>query len=339
MTTAHPEPKRGPAPQPDQVPAVLDGWRVATRLLLLVAAAMAGLSMLGHLGRWWWIFDLAAALRPQYAAALALTTVLLFAVGARRAALALAVVALVEVAMIVPLWIAAGPAADSDASLRVHFHNVHGGGDERFAEVARELASGDADVVFLAETPVRWMGLFDDAEVPYELVYPRRSQDHRQLLALSRLPVDGAEAVPLTADSRSGGIAVDLSLDGRPLRLLGLHARAPRDADSSALRDAEFDAVGNWVDAQSVPVAVLGDLNATGWSHPFRRLKRHSALQDSQRGFGLQPTWRDGTGPLMVPLDHLLHERDFTVVDRSTGPALGSTHRSLQVTLGWRADG
>jgi endonuclease/exonuclease/phosphatase (EEP) superfamily protein YafD len=305
----------------------------ASGLILLGAIPAAVLSLLGFFGGWWWVFDLAAAFRVQYAVVLTLAAALLLVVRARRSALAIAVVAILNGVVVAPLWLGVPVPGAEGATLRVHFHNVHGGGDERFAEVARELASSDADVVFLSEVSARWIELFGGAELPYTIVHPLRVEDHRRLLALTRIPIDGVEAVPLVAGSRSGGIAVDLTLGGRPLRMLALHAQSPRDARSAALHDAEVTAVGEWVTAQDVPVAIVGDLNATAWSHPLRRLRRATGLRDSQHGFGLQPTWMEGAGPLMVPLDHVLHDAGVTVLDRSTGPALGSSHRSLQATL------
>lgn len=294
--------------------------------------------MLGFFGGWWWVADLVTALRPQYAVVLIVAAVLLVVLGAPRLAGLVAVPALVNLVLIAPLWLGSpAPAAPGDA-LRVHFHNVHGGGDERFAAVVEELASSDADLVFLSEMSARWIELFSDADLPYRVIHPLQREDHRRVMALSRIPVEAVEPVPLDEAARSGGIAVDVRVGGRPLRLLGLHVQSPRSATAAAVRDTELAAVAAWAAAQDVPVVVIGDLNATSWSSAFRTLRRRTGLRDSQHGFGLQPTWMVGSGPLMVPIDHLLHSADLTVVERATGAALGSAHRSLEAVLAWRAE-
>ena len=84
----------------------------------------------------------------------------------------------------------------------------------------------------------------------------------------------------------------------------------------------------------STPVLVVGDLNATPWSSGFRALERRGSLVDSLRGRGLQPSWPEGFGPLMIPIDHALHTTDLAVADRRTGPASGSAHRPLVVSAG-----
>lgn len=308
-------------------------------LVVVAAVSVAVLTVLGFFGAWWWVFDVVSALRPQYAVVLTVATCLLVALGTRRLACGVAVTAVLNFVVIAPLWLASpAPPAKGDR-LAVHFHNVHGGGDERFATVAEALSSSDADLVFLSEMSARWIELFRDADLPYRLVHPLRRQDHRRVMALSRIPVDAAEPVPLVHGGRSGGIAVDVTVEGRSLRLLAVHVQSPRSAETAAIRDAELSTVGDWVKTQGVPVAVIGDLNATGWSSAFRQLRRDTGLRDSQHGFGLQPTWMVGTGPLMVPIDHVLHDSAVTVVKRSTGAHLGSAHRSLQVVLAWRSDG
>ena len=78
---------------------------------------------------------------------------------------------------------------------------------------------------------------------------------------------------------------------------------------------------------------VLGDLNATPWSHGFRDLKQTGRLHSSLDGRGLQATWPSALGRLGVPIDHLLYSTGLTVVARSPGPSFGSGHRSLWVTL------
>jgi endonuclease/exonuclease/phosphatase (EEP) superfamily protein YafD len=86
---------------------------------------------------------------------------------------------------------------------------------------------------------------------------------------------------------------------------------------------------------------ILGDLNASPWSHPFGRLLREGGLVDSTRGFGVQPTWRTHFGPVsgmltwpvQIPIDHCLHSPGFVAVAREIGPACGSNHFPLFVTL------
>ena len=79
---------------------------------------------------------------------------------------------------------------------------------------------------------------------------------------------------------------------------------------------------------------VAGDLNATPWSHPFRRLLADGRLHNSQRGYGLELTFPAHATPLLqVSIDHVLYSDGFRVVDRRLGPALGSDHFPVVVDL------
>jgi endonuclease/exonuclease/phosphatase (EEP) superfamily protein YafD len=293
----------------------------------------------GFLGRWHWLLDLPSAFRPHYAALLAILGPAAWWAGRRVVASAFVAGAALNAAILAPLWLVTPAPPAGAGRLQVHSHNVHGGGDERFAQVVEDLRHSDADLVFLYEMSPRWIELFASTDLPFKVVHPTTPSEHRRIMALSRVPVSSARAVPLTSQS-TGGISVDVDLGDRPVSVLGLHTLAPRSKASAALRDRELAAAGRWARRQKLPVVIVGDLNATSGSSAFKSVERSADLIDSQRGFGLQPTWMAGYGPFRVPIDHLLHSPQLTTTDRDTGPSLGSAHLSLQVDLAWadRAD-
>jgi len=98
-------------------------------------------------------------------------------------------------------------------------------------------------------------------------------------------------------------------------------------------------AAGAWVRDRPGEVIVVGDFNASPWSHAFRGLRRNAGLIDTMRGAGLQPSWPDGWGVLALPIDHVLHTEGLGSEDRHTGPAFSSAHRPVLVTIGEAAPG
>ncbi len=125
---------------------------------------------------------------------------------------------------------------------------------------------------------------------------------------------------------------LDMEFDGVPIRILALHPPSPTSTGKVSTRDEQLAAVPDWAAAQDRPVVIVGDLNASPWSHAFRPLT-DSDLVNSVNGFGLQATWPALLGPFGVPIDHLLHSAELTTVTRRTGPSLGSEHRSVFITL------
>jgi endonuclease/exonuclease/phosphatase (EEP) superfamily protein YafD len=138
-------------------------------------------------------------------------------------------------------------------------------------------------------------------------------------------------------------IEAEFEWSGRPLSLLLLHTMPPKTPFGSAMRDVQMERMAEWVRTQDAPAIVMGDFNATPWSSIYGPALERSGLRDSTRGAGFQPTWpylsiaeRMPVWPLGIPIDHVWHAPEFVTLDRRTGPALGSDHRSVTVELAWR---
>ena len=79
---------------------------------------------------------------------------------------------------------------------------------------------------------------------------------------------------------------------------------------------------------------MVGDFNASTWSRGFGLVTRDAGLVNSQRGFGVQPSWPADYPLFGIPIDHMVHSTELTTVDRRLGENLGSDHYSLFVTVG-----
>ncbi|HMU37040.1 MAG TPA: endonuclease/exonuclease/phosphatase family protein, partial [Marmoricola sp.] len=83
------------------------------------------------------------------------------------------------------------------------------------------------------------------------------------------------------------------------------------------------------------PLLVVGDLNVTGDSLPFKELTK-LGLRDAAigAGSGWQPTWPSKLGPLaLLTLDHVLFSDDFEVAKTTTVRVPGSDHLALIADL------
>lgn len=304
-----------------------------TSLLLavpaVVTAVASGLSFFGSL---WWPLDLAANFRPHFAVALLVMGVLLILAARWRLGIGLLVVGLVNAATVAPLFIAPGGGGEPlGETLTVMSFNVNGLND-RYAEVIDHIRTEDPDVVFIHEATFLWEDEFAAADLPYRVEPGRREPLDFGTLAL----------VPESAEFRTFGFAttapraveVVVDVGDATVRLLGTHPLSPSTEERAALRDAQIGFARDWSSESGGWRIVAGDLNATPWSLPFRRLLRGGGLFNSQRGFGLELTFPSGSSPLVqVPIDHVLHSDGFRVVDRRLGPPLGSDHLPVVVEL------
>ena len=286
----------------------------------LVIAVASGLSFYGSL---WWSLDLAANFRPHFALALTFMGIVLILAARRRLGIGILVVGMVNAATVAPLFIA--PSIEGEplgVTFTVMSFNVNGLND-RYE---------NPDVVFIHEATFLWEDAFAAADLPYRVEPGRQEPLDFGTIAL----------VPQTSEFRTFGFAttapraveVVVDVDGTSVRLLGTHPLSPSTEERAGLRDAQLGFARDWSAETGGRRIVAGDLNATPWSLPFRRLVSGGSLHNSQRGYGLELTFPSGSNQLVqVPIDHVLFSDGFRVVDRRLGPPLGSDHLPVVVDL------
>lgn len=297
----------------------------------MVGVLLAVSSVAAFFGAWWWPLDLLANFRPQYGVVLVSASVLLLAGRWRRTGLVVLVTGLLNVALVGILYLPR-PQPTSEERFRVVSFNLQGS-NERFDDVVRFLDRVDPDVVFLHEASRPWEERLATAPLPHRVV---RTRSDDLIFGTLVLVGTGAEVEGFGfAEDEPRAVEVGLTLaSGARVDLLGVHPLAPTTEDRTALRDAQLGFATGWAARGSGPRLVTGDFNSGPWSHAFQRLLRDGGMLDSQRGFGLQPSF-PATGPLVlrVAIDHLVHSPELVVLDRRLGPALGSDHFPLVVDL------
>jgi endonuclease/exonuclease/phosphatase (EEP) superfamily protein YafD len=290
-----------------------------------------GATLVAFLGVLWWGFDLIANFRPQMAVGLLVVAVLYAMTAGRWWALAFLGAALVNVAVILPLYLADPAEPGPGGTLTIASFNVQTGNPNR-AEVMGWLVGTEADVLLVHEGSSDWIAAAERHAASYRIVVGPPPGRVYGTIVLARDPAVAAEIVRVGLE-RQPIARVTASLDGEPVVILAVHPRAPIDGNEARLRDDLLDGLGEYAAVTPGSVVVAGDLNTTPWSHAFRSMAAAADLHNSLLGYGLQPTWPAGLRVFAVPIDHLLHTEDLTTVARSTGPSLGSDHRPILVTV------
>jgi len=317
----------------DGGPAVSTLTRVAGTVVLALGGGALFLTVAGFLGRLWWVFDLVANFRPQ----MFLVTVVLVGAaalarqfqltGALGVAAALNLITLWPFLTGIPLTPPGG-----EPTLEILSFNVGVSNPQR-GDVMAFIAEEDPDLVILLESSFEWEAAASAAGLPMRMVsvVPPTFVSGITVMARPELGASllGAEFTPVE------GVGVRVGLDGRFVDVLAIHPPSPTSAGRADRRDLVLAEAGVWAAGRSLPTIVVGDFNATPWSHAYRSMRRETGFADSLEGRGLQPTWRAGAGPLMIPIDHALHTDDIGVASRRTGPSLGSAHRALIVEFGF----
>ena len=306
--------------------------RRGTAALALVTVGLLLSSAVGFLGAWWWVFDLVANLRVQVTLLLAL--VALAALITRCwwvVAGALAGVA-INLAIVAPLLFAGPePPPAVGGHLDVTFFNTKIDAD--VDAVIAHLASRDDDVVVLTATNRAWFDRLEASSLPLHPVMGSRLVPGLEIIVLARDPDTEVTVHSLSNQARDALVEVTLELDGSPVPVLGTHPVSPMTPLRAQRRDLVLEWIGLWPERRDAPVVVVGDLNATPWSAPFRAMLDRSGLMDSLRLHGPQPSWPVSLGPVGIPIDHVLHSPELTTVERELGPSFGSDHRMVHARI------
>ncbi len=306
------------------------GLSIVRRLAETAGIFLAAAALLGYLGRFWWFADNLSHFRVQYAAGLALVAVILFLLRRREAAGWFLLVALINLAEVLPYWFH-GPAeaADPGTFSRAILMNVNSrsGDPGRVAETIRHY---DPDLVVLEEVTDGWLETLEGALAGYPHRETSPRSDNFGIALYSRFAfLDSGVVFP--GESKVPSILADLEGPGGRFRLIAAHPLPPISRGYADARNRQLRALADLVRESKDPVLLLGDLNATPWSTHFRRLLRRSGLSDSLRGAGLQPSWPTFQPLLRIPIDHCLYSPRIRIVRRRLGPAIGSDHFPLIV--------
>lgn len=300
-------------------------------VLTLCIAGLALCTGLAFLGGTSWVLDLLASFHMHYAVLLAIAAGL--AAGTERWRLAGVgwVAFAANLVVIAPLYLPGAPAPQPGAdTLHVLSFNVLGG-NSRTDDVVEYIARERPDVVIVSELEPHLADELTARLTDYRAAVRPRT-DNFGIGVFTLGPEQPAIAVHPGAHALPGTV-VGAHIGDLPVTVFGLHPPPPVSPRYAALRDGILHATAAAVRDTPGAVIVCGDLNATHWSYPLRRLRDRAGLIDSARSRGVIPTWPRGLGPLQIPIDHCLHSPDLAVVDRRVGPWLGSDHRPLHVVF------
>lgn len=295
-------------------------------LIAALAVALAVACLAAFLGGAYWAFDLIAAIRPQLSLVLLLLVGMLALRKWRRTALITGAVALLNLAVLAPLFLPSRPATTRE--LRILSFNVLAS-NENFAEVVDFIRQSEADLVVLHEASRPWEEALAAADLGYTISVNRHPDDIFSSLVLAPSAASVESFGFRSRDPRA--VAIELA-DG--ISVLAIHPLSPYNSERADLRDRQLAWARDWVLEQDGPVIVTGDFNATPFSYSYRSLRAATGLNDSIRGFGLELSYPAEASPFFqVAIDHLLYSEGLVVVDRDLGPALGSDHLPLTVDL------
>lgn len=279
-----------------------------------------------------WFFDLFSHFRVQMLLCLWLAALILLCSQRKRFAILFFLMSLPHFLEIAPFYFPARRAIPpAENLLSVCLLNVNSStGDPD--KVLAYLKAQNTDVVVIQEFSSRWRKVSNDLqqEYPHQLLEVR--EDNFGMALLSRREFIHQEVLYFTGEMIPS-LGVKVEMNAHKVYVFAAHPVPPIGAEYTDLRNRQLTEIGTVLANSSGSVILVGDLNTTPWSPIFKDLLRSTGLQNSMKGFGIQPTWPSFIPPLWIPLDHLLHSKDLAVQTRKIGPDIGSDHFPVEVSF------
>lgn len=311
--SCHASPKRGP-------------FGVAEAAAILVLCGSAA----GWLSAWHWLLDLTTHFRHSWFLISLGGLALALAMSRRVAATILAAAVVLNAADLAPYWMPhrVGPATAESHPVSVISMNVRRVNRETDAATSY-LRDRQPDVAAVLEVDDRWAEALERLGdvFPHRLIVPR--PDNFGIAVLSRYPLADTRVVEFTA-SGYPSIVTTVEHASGDFRLIATHPYPPFNAAAWATLQEHLRGVAEEAARGPRRRVVVGDLNATPWSHPFRSLLEAGGLADSALGRGVQATYHAGLPAPRIPIDHVLVPPEAAVLRRAVGPANGSDHFAVE---------
>ena len=315
----------------DEVKRPFLGLRLyhASRAIIFACGVLSLFTILGFLGKYFWMLDLFSHFRVQYFVLLTISIIILIFTRYRKSAMIIALFAAVNLATIVPLFISAQEKPEnSGRMIRAISFNVNStlGNPEKVKRIIEEC---NPDMILLMEITSKWVEelKLSDMGYPHSCVQPRG--DNFGIGLFSKMPLkDGG--IKKIGRINLPSIVATIDTGEDELTVVVTHPVPPIDKRYCDFRDDQLDSIQKFIPENS-PVILFGDLNTTCWSSPFKKLLSSTGLVDSARGWGIQSTWPTQMPWILIPIDHCLHSEDIYIENRELGRSGNSDHYSLIV--------
>lgn len=313
--------------------------KIPSIIILVMSAILLLMVVLGRLGRVYWFFDLLSHFQVYYLLAFVACAVLLLLLRAWKYAPFSIIGAILVIIAITSARGTAAQSADSIGILSVQFLNVNIGNRD-YDRIYAEIERAAADVVVIGESSDALYEFIDEKGDFADSHHVSSPGSAFAITFFSKQALDSVttkffvEEVYHDDSFETPGIEAVMTIDGRKMRVIGVHPVPPVGENKSQSRNVQLSALAHYVAENPLPTVIVGDFNMTPYSPYFKDILEVSGLQDAREGS--QSSWPAFLPAfLRIPIDHTLVSPDFAVVSRQVGKDIGSDHLPVQMEIGF----
>lgn len=270
----------------------------------------------------------------QYFIAAVLSLVILLLLRRWRMVLLASAALIVSSSAVVPLWfgqqdIGLGvKPTQLTSTIRILHANVLSSNENHIALV-KLIAQEKPDIVMLQEINSQWLEALTSLEndYPYKCIADR--DDNFGIAVFSSTPIHEA-VVQQFGTANFPSITFQIQIDDASVDIISTHPMPPVSAHAQTSRNEQLMAVAAFAEGRENPLIVVGDLNTTMWTSPYKKLCKKLSLTNARKGFGILPNWPASLpGIMRIPIDHYLVSDEVFISDCRLGSKIGSDHLPL----------
>lgn len=309
-------------------------------IILLGVIPVFALTITAFFGGMDWRLDLTSHFRPWYLAIEAVALVLFILFWKPKLALLTGLFLVLNAIPLLPLLLKPASSINPDTHFKLIQFNVCAPAKE-YAPLTHFLSQEKADLVVMEECGERCVNHLKRDQLFKQYPYQFRKTPYRhRLVVLSKSPIKELTTPALQADPAVSMLS--LEIQQQPINLLVMHSTRPSSGEPYYKNQImQFKQIGQLAAKSRLPFLMVGDLNVSPWNYSFDLLLQESHLSNSMDGFGFQPSFPTFVPHFehflvfpLIPIDHVLFSKHFTVLNRHTGPNLQSDHLPVVVELG-----
>lgn len=286
-------------------------------------------SLLGLLGRYWWLFDLFSHFRLQYFIIGVVLAVSILFQRKKKYGWYYLVICLINAYFLSPFFIGRSTSEHiGESPYLATLINVNSStGDP--ASVQKYITDISPDLFVLEEFSNSWDAAFKSLHnlYPYRHVIPRN--DNFGLAIFSKFELKDIQT-HYFGEVQIPTVTGYINLNEKNLFFIATHPVPPISSSYAQWRNHQLVKLPELV-PENTPTLLLGDLNITPWNHRFKSLLESSDIHNSMTGWGLQTTWPSFAPYIGIPIDHILISSHIYVINRTIGRNVQSDH--LPVTI------
>lgn len=291
-------------------------------------------SILGLLGKYYWLADLFSHFRMQYSIALVIALFLTIYKKLYKFIFFTLITLALNVYFLAPYYAKNNQnislnKTNKEKTLKVLTFNVFKF-NTNYTQVINFIKKTDADVVCLIEVNKKWRQNLK----ALEQMYPYHIWEHREssfgiVMFSKEKPVDSQSLFMANIPT----LLMTFEVNKELVHVIGSHPMQPIYPKSFTARNKTLDKLSEFTNKLSHNVVLMGDFNISPYSFIMRSFLQKTGLRDANMGNGFQPTWRRGNIFVNIPIDYILISKKIKVDTIKIGPRLGSDHSPIFAEL------